>query len=399
MKVLMVSDAGSIHTRRWTAALKDAGVDIVLFSITPVPDDFYVKKSIKTHVCDLFRYKKNGNASGFARLSAHVEAVSLLKKVISEEKPDILHAHYATSYGLVGALTGFHPFIVSVWGSDVYEFPRQSFLKRATVEFVLKKADRVLSTSRAMAAETAKYCKGPIGITPFGVDTDLFRPGQPCRKQASLQSGPERAEDAGMVFGTVKTLSYKYGIDLLLRAFALMRQKLREVSSGENVSGHGSGTAGDARLVIAGTGPDKEKLVSLAEELGISGCVTFLGRVEHDRLPELYAGIDAAVFLSREESFGVSAVETMACAVPVIASDADGFKEVLGGGAGLIVPRENPEAAARAMAELASDRALRERLGTAGRKKAEECYRWRDNVAVMTDEYRNILTDFSTRGK
>ena len=127
--------------------------------------------------------------------------------------------------------------------------------------------------------------------------------------------------------------------------------------------------------------------------------MTFLGRVEHDRLPELYAGIDAAVFLSREESFGVSAVEAMACAVPVIASDADGFKEVLGGGAGLIVPRENPEAAARAMAELASDRALRERLGTAGRKKAEECYRWRDNVAVMTDEYRNILTDFSTRGK
>ena len=82
MKVLIVSDAGSIHTRRWTAALKDAGVDIVLFSITPVPDDFYVQKSIKTHVCDLFRYKKNGNASGFARLSAHVEAVSLLKKVI-----------------------------------------------------------------------------------------------------------------------------------------------------------------------------------------------------------------------------------------------------------------------------------------------------------------------------
>ena len=55
MKVLLVSDAGSIHTERWAAALKDAGVDVVLFSITPVPDGFYEEKTIKVYFFDPFR--------------------------------------------------------------------------------------------------------------------------------------------------------------------------------------------------------------------------------------------------------------------------------------------------------------------------------------------------------
>ena len=61
MKVLLVSDAGSIHTRRWAASLSEAGVDTVLFSITPADDGFYREKNIKVYVFDLFRYKKEKN--------------------------------------------------------------------------------------------------------------------------------------------------------------------------------------------------------------------------------------------------------------------------------------------------------------------------------------------------
>ena len=384
MKILMVSDAGSIHTERWTAALKGAGMDIVLFSITPAPDDFYEKNSIKLYFFDLFRYKKEKNVAKFSRFISHVKAVNALKKVIREEKPDILHAHYATSYGLVAALAGFHPLVVSVWGSDVYEFPEQSRLNRMMVEYILSKADRVLSTSNAMAVKTSRYYRGDIGITPFGVDTGLFRP---CRDRSCGERVPD-GEDT-VVFGTVKTLSRKYGIDLLVRAFAMVKNRLADKD------GHPCG----ARLVIAGGGPDRKELEALAAELGVGDSVIFAGRTEHDEVPRLYDRMDVAVFLSREESFGVSAVEAMSCGVPVIASDADGFREILAEGAGVIVPRENPEAAADAMMELAGNPSLRHRLGEAGRMKAVKYYNWQDNVAAMEDEYRNLLDKFAVRGR
>ena len=375
MKVLMVSDAGSIHTERWAAALKDAGVDVVLFSITPVPEGFYEEKSIKVYFFDLFGYKKKKNHAVFSRFFSHSRAVSYLKKVISSENPDILHAHYATSYGLVAALSGFHPFIQSFWGSDVYEFPKLSRLNRMALGYILKKADRVLSTSRAMAAEIGKYYHGDVGITPFGVDTGLFRPVARVRDE---ESGGARNR---IVFGTVKTLAYRYGIDILLAAFARLCRELPGKWKGE-------GPAPVPELVIAGKGPDADKLERMAEDAGIAGQVTFLGPVEHNRVPEVYAGIDVAVFLSREESFGVAAVEAMSCRVPVIASDADGFREVLDGEAGVLVPREDAAAAAEAMLRMVQDPELRERIGKAGRQKVLECYEWRKNVATMIDEYR-----------
>ena len=379
MKVLLVSDAGSIHTKRWASSLEDAGLDMVLFSITPADEDWYCRKGIKIYVFDLFGYKKKKNSfkkkkNLVASLTAHAGAVRALRTVIRKEKPDILHAHYATSYGLVAALSGFHPFVVSVWGSDIYEFPRQSAVNRMAVKYILGRADRVLSTSCAMAAETARYCRGDIGITPFGVDTDIFR------------KLPESRNDGCIVFGTVKTLSRKYGIDILLKAFARMSSVMA-----------GTAFPVDTRLVIAGKGPDMAELERLASKLGIASAVDFIGEVSHEDVPAIYSGLDVAVFLSREESFGVSAVEAMACEVPVIASDADGFREVLDGGAGIVVPREDPDAAARAMLKLAVDAGARRALGKRGREKVCRCYEWRSNVRDMIAEYEAVLSNRRSR--
>lgn len=378
MKVLLVSDAGSIHTKRWASSLKDAGVDIVLFSITPADEGFYSQKDIRLYVFDLFSYKNRKDRGGkkkviplFAPLAAHADAVRLLKKVLQEEKPDILHAHYATSYGLVAALSGYHPFVLSVWGSDVYEFPEQSFVNRTAVKYMLGKADRVLSTSRAMAVRTSLYYKGDIGITPFGVDIARFR-----------KELPAVADNRRIVFGTVKTLSQKYGIDLLIRAFARMRLIMSEKYGSE---------APETVLEIAGKGPDRRTLGQLASDLGVAANVDFLGEVGHDSVPDLYSGMDVAVFLSRSESFGVSAVEAMSCSVPVIASDAAGFMEVLEDGAGVIVPCGDVESAAEAMARLATDAGERMSLAVKGRRRVEERYDWKKNVETMIKEYGNVL--------
>lgn len=367
MKVLIVSDARSIHTKRWASSLKDEGIEIVLYTINPPSDDFFEKKGIKLYCYDLFAYKeKRGIISGIDGAIAHFNALHYLKRAIRIEKPDILHAHYATSYGFLAALTGFRPFIISVWGSDVYEFPYKSALNRKVVELTLRRADRILSTSENMAEQTRKFCNRDIGITPFGVDTSVFKP------QGERDYGKKE-----IVFGTVKTLSKKYGIDILIKAFAIVVSKMEDLN---------------CRLEIVGKGEDRNYLEQLCEDFELSDRITFRGEITHDKLPETYAGFDIALFLSREESFGVSAVEAMACGCPVITSDADGFREVVESGTtGIIVPKNNPEAAAEAMIRLAKDPALRKRYGISARERVERMYEWKENVKRMVEEYRNIL--------
>lgn len=363
MKVLMVSDARSVHTRRWSLSLVERGIDLVLFSINPAGDDFYERHGIRCRTFDMFAYKRNGGGA-FAAMCSHMRAGLELRRMLKEEKPDILHAHYATSYGFLASLSGFHPFVLSVWGSDIYEFPRKSVLNRLSVKFMLRRADRVLSTSRVMAEEASGYFKGDIGITPFGVDTALFR-----RKSEYSRSTGERR----FVFGTVKTLSPKYGIDLLIKAYSMMRRHMPELYS---------------LLVIAGDGPSCGELKKLAEECGFADEIRFMGHVDNGRLPEVYSSFDVAVFLSREESFGVAAVEAMSCGCPVIVSAAPGLVEVTGNGeAGVVVPCEDAEAAADAMCRLVSDPPMRKKLSEAGRSRVESLYDWDSDVSLMIGEY------------
>lgn len=364
-RVLIVSDARSVHTQRWLTALRDSGLQVNLFSLHP-PGDGGMQLGVGDTVYDLFGYK---NRSGWRRLTgalyAHWGAVRTLRRMLRCERPDLLHAHYATSYGLVAALSGFRPFLLSVWGSDIYEFPHLSTGNRLAVSYMLRRADRVLSTGQRMAEETRRYADVPVGITPFGVDLQLFRP-----------SERRREPGAPFVFGIVKSLSPKYGIDVAIRALQLCRERRPDLP---------------VRLEIYGRGPDGPALEALAEACGVAGQVRFGGFVEHGKLPEVFARFDAGLYLSRAESFGVAAVEAMACGVPVIASDADGFREVTGEGeCALLVPRESVEAAAAAMLRLTEDPDLCRRLSAAGRERVKRLYDWGENVDRMRNEYEAV---------
>lgn len=364
MKVLILSDAQSVHTKRWVSSLKERGLDIVLYSIKPAIDDYFDQLKIKSYYFDLFTYKgKGGLLASFRR---HKEAVADLKKVIIEEHPDILHSHFVTSYSLIAALSGFHPLVVSVWGSDIYDFPNRSFINRISVKYILRKADKILSTSHIMALETRKYTSKDISVTPFGVDVSLFNKKDVFKDTSSF------------TIGTVKTLSYKYGIDYLIKAFKVVCDSNPDVNM---------------VLEIVGTGKDEAMLREIAEKSGIADKVYFDGYVDNSEVYQCYNRFDIAVFLSLEESFGVAAVEAMACECPVVTSDADGFTEVVENGVtGIIVPRKDIKAAAAAIQKLIDDKSLLSSFGKAGRKRVCSLYDWKSNVSTMIDIYQSILS-------
>lgn len=359
MKVLIVSDAQSVHTQRWVSSLNGKGVEIVLYSIVPYDGDFYTSKGIRCHYFDLFNYKRE-NYGILYPILRHLQAVRDLKRVIKEEKPQILHSHFVTSYSLIAALSGFHPLIESVWGSDVYIYPKKSILHRLLVKFTLSKADKILSTSNVMAEETHKYTKKEIEITPFGVDTSLFR-------RAGTRSGEK------FVVGSVKSLSANYGNEYILRAFAELVRRNPDA---------------DCTLELIGKGPHYGKLTLMAWALGIDDKVNFRGFIPNDSLPKEFEKFSITCYMSNSESFGVSAIESMACECPVVASDADGFREVIEDGAtGIIVPRKDYMAAADAMEKLLHNRELVEKMGKAGRKRVCDLYTWDKNVDSMIQIY------------
>lgn len=359
----MISDANSIHTERWVNSLAQRGYEIYLYSIHPPKDkrrfsdekitlNIYTPSFIETFIRKIPLIKQ----------FASIIELHKLKKFLKEVNPDIVHAHYATHNGLLAALSGFHPFILSVWGSDVYTNPNDSRIAKKKLQYMLKKADRILSTSYVMAKETHKYTDKEIEITPFGVDTENFKP---IDKHCSSDC---------FIIGNVKTLSPKYGIDILISAAALVIKNNPE----RNI-----------KLEIYGEGPQKQELISLAKSLNIDDRVAFKGFVHNSLLPEVYNSFSVSVSVSDSESFGVVAVEAMACGCPVITSDADGFTEVVDNGkTGFIVPKKDIEATANAIQKFIDNPLLRDSMGKTGRQRVLKLYNWDSNVAIMEKIYQ-----------
>lgn len=359
MRIAFLAPASSIHTVRWVNALAERGHIIYLLTMHPSTPRLHTNVSM--HVLPV------RNALGY-----YANAF-VVKRLLKQLKPQILHVHYASGYGTLGRLSGFQPMLLSVWGSDVYDFPFQSKRNMRIIRKNLMAAVRICSTSTAMAKQTSKLGidVDKITITPFGVDFKKFYPG----------SYDETAKP--ITIGTVKHLSYKYGIDVLIRAFHLVKQD--RFSSTDPYSA--------IRLLIVGEGPSKQELVDLVSALNLND-VVFYGKAAHDDVPDIIRTMDIFVVPSRldSESFGVAAVEASACGVPVIAADVGGLPEVVvQGQTGYIVPKENSEALAKALKRLIDNNELRHQLGLKGREFVRQRYDWEENVSIMEKVYRNIM--------
>ena len=378
MRLLFLADGNSIHTKKWINALLAEGHVIHLFSLNAFDANEYCNKecTFSYDIVDVSR--RDSVFSGFNKLN-YLHVLPKIRKTIKTFKPEILHAHFASSYGLLGALSGFHPLIISVWGYDVFSFPKISGFHRKIIEYNFSKADAILSTSHIMAKEAGLYVSKEIIVTPFGIDLELFQ----AKKMKETSFLPFNASD--IVIGTAKPLEKIYGIDDLIQAFALVLETLPHSS---------------LKLCIAGDGQEKDNLIALSKNLGIADKVLFIGKIKHQDMPAFLHSIDIFAALSIEESFGVAIIEASACEKPVVVSNAAGLMEVVEQNkTGIIVDKHDPILAAKALETLVLDPILRKKLGEAGRERVECLYDWKQNLAHMNSIYKHILSDASCRGE
>ncbi len=203
--------------------------------------------------------------------------------------------------------------------------------------------DAIVVPTPAMALHLREIgVEARIEIVPSGIDVERFAAG---RRDERVRARLRIRESERMVL-FVSRLAREKNVDLLLEAFA---------------------DANDPalRLVIAGDGPARDELENRAIELGVRDMVIFLGAVERDVLPDLYASADAFVFPSTSETQGLVQAEALAAGARIIAADAPQNREVLGDGALLVRPTR--EAFARALREVPAspDAALAQRAKTA----------------------------------
>ncbi len=353
MRICFLAPSNSAHTKKWCQYFLTQGheVHVVSFCDEQIPGAtvHYIPTGVATDGGDGQKLK-------------YLLKAGQVRKAVRGLKPDVLNVHYATSYGAVAALSGLHHYALSVWGSDIYEFPKRSIFHRCLLQFSLRRAKYLFSTSRAMAEEAGQYTKKSFSITPFGVDLQLFSP-------------EKREKRDGFVIGTVKALAPAYGIDTLLNAAALLRKNRPDIP---------------LQLRIAGKGSHAEQYQALAEELGISDITCWLGFISQQQAAWEWANMDVAVVCSNAESFGVSAVEAQASARAVIISDVPGLMEATNPGhSSLVVPKGNEKALAEALAKLYDDPCLAEEMGKAGRRFVEEHYE-------LTDCFRKVEALFET---
>ncbi|TXH60680.1 MAG: glycosyltransferase family 4 protein [Thiothrix sp.] len=355
MKIALLSSASSIHTVRWANGLSAAGHEVHVITQQPIIEPF--NPNVKAHI-----FPSLGILGYFTMAAA-------VRKLLHSLKPDILNAHYASGYGTTARLVNFHPYLLSVWGSDVYDFPYISPLHKYLLQKNLYAADAIASTSYCMAEQTKSLTNdlANIHITPFGIDLEKFKP----TKVKKL------FDNASIIIGTVKTLSEKYGIEYLIRAFKIVSEKHSNLP---------------LKLLIVGGGNLEKKLKQIATDLNIAEKTIFTGRVSHEEVPTYQNMLDISVSVSNSESFGVAIIEASACAKPAVVSNVGGLPEVVDDGVtGIIVPPCDPEATADAIERLILAPTLREKMGRAGRQKVEQLYDWDHNVKHMICVYENLL--------
>ena len=351
MKILFLSSASNRHTERWVNGLVNEGIEIILVSVHSITID--IDKSVT--------YYQLSPKAPFGYFLAKSE----LQRIIDIEKPDLLNAHYASGYGfLIRNLKNVKTFL-SLWGSDVYLFPNKSFLHKLLLIHNLKSATAIGSTSNCMLKQALSiYHHKLTYLTPFGINTDRFKPKSKSGSRSKL------------IIGTIKGLEDVYGIDILIEVFNILIKK-HDV---------------DCELHIVGSGSKLNVYLKLVENYMLQNRVKFLGRFNEEEVIDKLNNIDIFCAFSRSESFGVAVLEAAAMEIPVVVSDAEGLVEVTEDGInGFVVQNNNIDIAVEKLLLLINNSSLRNEMGLKGREIVMRNYELKNTVNNMINIYEDII--------
>ncbi len=351
MHICYLADSESVHTQRWVRYFHGRVAKVSVISFSPGKIDDVECHHVKTPFRSAFKY---------------VFGLPKIRQLLRKLKPSVLHVHEASGYGLAGACSGYHPLVLTCWGSDVLIAPSRSVVYKAALWYVLKKADIVTSMANHMTRRLPALGVDPSKIItlPFGIDDSVFHP--ELRQAVGYRDFPK----------VISTRNFKpvYNLELLLRSLPHIRRRYPDV-----------------RCALIGDGLLREKLRREAVQLGQASVVEFAGTINQAEVAQQLASSDVFCTLSYSDGNNVSLNEAMACGCFPVASRIPANEEwIIDGENGFLVPVDDPQAVADAICRALADSELREKAAIINWKIIQERGLWRKSMERMEAVYQKL---------
>ena len=241
--------------------------------------------------------------------------------------------------------------------------------KRLAIE-----CDRVLVATRREKEFTTRYCGAPdqkIGVISGGVNLDLFQPLDRIQARQQLKIKPD--ETVMLYVGRFDAMK---GIDRIVESLSALNgaQPIRLIL----VGGDGSGSAA------------QKQIRAQAVRLGVEQAVRFAGRVEQQTMPFYYSAANVVAVASHYESFGLVALEALACGTPVVATRVGAMEQLINRNNGCLIDRPSPQEIARGITRCVSD-SFRQKTSVSDIRSSVAAYDWSKTAVGLQDEYLNAL--------
>jgi len=359
IRLAFLADGESVHTKRWLTYFVGKGYDVHLITSTAKPI-----KGVKIHE---LRFSLARNAYFLAHASFPLRAWKI-RKMVRKINPDVLHAHYITNYGVCAAFSGFHPFVLSPWGSDITTDPQRSPIKKLLIRFALKKADLVEAyDTRALLMELGCDPR-KIFVQPWGVNTNQF---SPKARSKSLR----RSLGVDNVYSVLCARYWRppYNVEVFVKAVPLVLKRMKNV-----------------KFVMLGGGPLEPKLKELARRLGVYKNIVFVGLVPEAEMPAYLASVDVHVDpIGGRGGIGQTTRQVMSCGTAYVLSDTVGVRSVdcLHG---LLFKQMDHRDLARKIVQLLRNEKLRKEIGEKSRKVALEIFDMEKTMKPWENVYHKL---------
>lgn len=355
LRLAFLGDGDSVHVREWLGFFAGRGHEVTLL----LPEGREVQPGLPSGIAIERFLPFNHRRS---RLLGVMDARRSLRRALGRVTPHVLDAQYLTVNGWHAWMSGFHPYSVSVWGSDVLATPRSSRLGVMYAWPALRAADMIVGGSEAVVAAAVSLGarRDRAYSIPYGVDRALFRPGpDPVELRDRLGLKGRR-----VVFSPrAVTPLYRHGV--VVDALATLPADVVVLMS--------------SYLAVPS---ELDAVRRKAADLGVADRLIVVPSIDHSEMPAYYRLADAVVSVPGSDSTPITLFEALACGRPVVAADLPALRVVLDRlDPALLVPVDDPLATAAAIARV---------LAMAPDRRQATVRRGEELVAELADRERNL---------
>lgn len=355
LKICFFADGESIHTVRWCNHFLKLGniVHLITFKNILIP-------GVNVHFIDCGNINETG---GNWKVLLKFRKV---KKVLREISPDIFHSIYATSYGITGALCGFHPYVITALGSDVLISPKESNIFKVLLKYAFSKADWITAMAEHMNVAIRKIGVPAIKIStiPFGIDPAVFN------------SSSRNLSTEKFVITSTRNFEKIYNIPHLIKAVAKVKNVIPNL-----------------HLNLIGAGSLRSEIEELIGEVGLKENVTFFGKIQQPEIASILNSSHLFISVSFSDGNNISLNEAMACGVFCIATDIPANRQwIVDSVNGFIVKVDDVDELSKKIEEayLHYDEFQKVSIPI-NEKIIQERGIWSTNMKVVEEKYRSLI--------